>query len=167
MKKTLFAAVAALAALVAAPAMANDFTGPRVSVVSGLDKQADQTGVTVGVTGGYDVKVLGPVRAGLEATVAESTVNVGAVHSNLDLSASARVGVKVLGPVLAFGKVGYARTDYGLLGANQTIEGVRYGGGVEVALTNRIFATAEYARTDYDAGVPGRDQALLGLGLRF
>ncbi len=166
MKKTLFAAALALAT-VASPAFANDFTGPRASVVAGLDKQADVTGVTVGVTGGYDVKVIGPVRAGVEATVAESTVNIGAVHSNLDLSASARLGVKVLGPVLAFGKVGYARTDYGVLGANQTVEGVRFGGGVEVAVTDRIFATAEYARTEYDAGVPGRDQGLVGLGLRF
>jgi outer membrane immunogenic protein len=167
MKKLVLAAVAALG-LFATPALANDFTGPRLSVVAGLDKQADVTGVSVGVVGGYDVTVTGPVRAGVEVTVAESTVDLaGVVRSNLDLGANLRVGVKVAGPVLAFGKVGYARTDYGVVGFNTTVEGLRYGGGLEVALTDRLFATAEYARTEYGAGVPARDQGLVGLGLRF
>lgn len=174
MKKILITAVAALVAAVATPAMANDFTGPRVGVVAGLDKQAGQTGLSVGVVGGYDVKVAGPVRLGVEATVAESTTDLaGVIHSNLDLGVNARLGVKVAGPVLAFGKVGYARTDYGVLGFNQTEQGVRFGGGVEVALTDRLFATAEYARTVYGTDrnlglrVPSRDQGLVGLGLRF
>lgn len=166
MKTFIIGAVAALAAM-ATPAMAADFTGPRVSVVTGLDKQAGENGVSYGVSAGYDFRLVGPVRVGGEVTVADASTDLPGVDSNLDLSASARVGVKVAGPVLAFAKAGYVRTNYNVLGTTFMQEGVRFGGGVEVALTDRVFATAEYARTEYGNGVPGRDQGLVGLGFRF
>lgn len=173
MIKSMFAAIAAMVAFTTAPAMADDFAGARVGVTAGLDRQAHQNGLQVGAVAGYDVKVAGPIRLGVEATIAESTTDFfGAVHSNFDLGVNARLGVKVVGPVLAFGKIGYARTDYGLLGTTLTQQGLRYGGGVEVAVTDHVYATAEYVRTNYgtDAFVgrpPARDLIQVGAGLRF
>lgn len=167
MKKTLIGALAALLTLAAAPAMANDFTGARVGVTAGLDKQADQTGASLGGVAGYDLKVVGPVRAGVEITAADSTANLGPIHSNLDLGANLRVGVKALDRALVFGKVGYARTDYTFGPLKTTQEGVRFGGGVEYAVTDHVYTTVEYARTEYGNGVPGRDQVLAGVGFRF
>lgn len=173
MKKIFIGAALAISAF-ASPAMASDFTGARVGVTAGLDKQADVQGVSLGGVAGYDVKVVGPVRAGVEVTVADSTADVAGIHSNLDLGANLRVGVKVLDRALVFGKVGYARTDFGLAGLGTTTqEGVRFGGGVEYAVTDRVYTTLEYARTEYGtwapAGltVPGRDQVLAGVGFRF
>lgn len=168
MKKTLITAAVALVAAIATPAMANDFTGPRVGVTAGFDKQGGKSGASLGGVAGYDLRVAGPVRAGVEVTVADSTTDDGFAHSNLDLGANLRVGVKVLDRVLVFGKVGYARTDYGFAGGLKTTqEGVRFGGGAELAVTDHVYTTVEYDRTEYGNGVAGRDQVLGGVGFRF
>lgn len=166
--KTFILATAVALGLTAAPAMASDFTGPRVGVTAGFDKQAEKPGASVGGVVGYDVKVAGPVRAGVEVTAAASTVDEGFVHSNLDLGANLRVGVKLLDRALVFGKVGYARTDYGIGGdLKSTQEGVRFGAGGEYALTDRVYTTVEYSRTEYGNGLVARDQVLGGVGFRF
>lgn len=167
MKKIVIGAALAAIAAVATPAMANDFTGPRVGVTAGLDKQANRNGASLGGVAGYDLRVAGPVRAGVEVTVADATTDRAGVSSNLDLGANLRVGVKVLDRALAFGKVGYARTDYSFGPLKSTQEGVRFGGGVEYALTDHVYTTVEYARTEYGNGVAGRDQVLGGVGIRF
>jgi outer membrane immunogenic protein len=166
MKKLIIGAALAIAAM-STPAMASDFTGARVGVTAGFDKQADQEGVALGGVAGYDVAVVGPVRAGVEVTVADSTANLGPISSNLDLGANLRAGVKVLDRALAFGKVGYARTDFTFGGLTATQEGVRFGGGVEYAVTDRVFTTVEYDRTEYGNIVPGRDRVLATVGFRF
>lgn len=166
--KNLILATAIALGLSASPAMASDFTGPRVGVTAGFDKQADNSGASVGGVAGYDVKVAGPVIAGVEVTAAGSTVDESFVHSNLDLGANLRVGVKVLDRALVFGKVGYARTDFGIGGELKTTqEGVRFGGGAEYALTDRVYTTVEYARTEYGNGLVARDQVIGGIGFRF
>jgi outer membrane immunogenic protein len=169
MKKTLFGAVAALLTVAAAPAMAQDFTGPRIGVVGGYDNVQAREGFTYGVVAGVDAPVANGVIVGVEATFEDSTTNGAGVDASRELGVAARAGVVVLPKVLAFGKVGYtnARADFANGGASVTLEGLRYGGGLEYAVTKRTYATVEYRRSEYEDGVGGRDGVLVGLGIRF
>ena len=86
MKKILFVAAAA-AALSAAPAMAADFSGPRIEVTAGADDVTagvDTTAVTYGAALGYDIQ-LNKLVIGVEATAAN-------VLEKADLGAAARLG---------------------------------------------------------------------------
>ena len=172
MKKTIvFAAIAALAA-VASPASATDFTGARIGVQTGYDDVASHAGVSYGVVAGVDAPVVKGVTVGVEATLEDSTVKGLSTNVSRDLGLNLRVGVRVLPRAQVFAKVGYADTRFENTagGLNVTAEGVRYGGGVEVAVTKHLYATAEYRRTELESAAgafKGRDGALVGIGLRF
>ena len=169
MKKTLIGAVAALLTLAAAPAMAQDFTGPRIGVTGGFDKQAGAEGFNFGGVVGIDAPVVKGVTLGAELTLEDSTLDQGKAAANFDLGANARLGVKLLDRVQAFGKVGYARTNFHAAGTglNFRAEGVRFGGGLEYALTKNLYTTVEYRRTEYGNNVAGRDSVIGGVGIRF
>lgn len=169
MKKTLIGALAALLTFAAAPAMAHDFTGPRVGVTGGFDKQAGDEGFNFGGVAGIDAPVVKGVTAGAEVTLEDSTLDRGKRAANFDLGLNARLGVKLLDRVQAFGKVGYARTNFHAAGTglNFRAEGVRFGGGLEYAVTDHIYTTVEYRRTEYGNGVAGRDGVIGGVGIRF
>jgi outer membrane immunogenic protein len=168
MKSFIFAAVAALTA-VASPAMSQDFTGARIGVVGGYDNIEDREGFTYGVVAGVDAPVLKGVTLGVEATLEDSTTDEAAVEASREIGVAARLGVKVLPKAQVFGKVGYTNARVELAGTNAgvTLEGLRYGGGVEYALTNKLYTTVEYRRSEYEDGVGGRDGVLVGLGVRF
>ena len=71
MTKT-FIAIAAMAAMFATPAMASDFSGPRIEITAGADDVTggvDPTDVTYGAALGYD-RQYGKVVIGVDATVA-------------------------------------------------------------------------------------------------
>jgi opacity protein-like surface antigen len=71
MKKILFVAAAA-AALSATPAMAKDFSGPRIEVTAGADdvtSGVDTTDIAYGAALGYDIQ-LNKLVIGVEATAA-------------------------------------------------------------------------------------------------
>lgn len=167
MKAFVLAAVAALTA-VAAPASAQDFTGPRIGVTGGYDDVQNRDGFTYGVVAGVDAPVAKGVTLGVEATLEDSTAKAGAVKASRELGVAVRAGVVVLPRTLAFAKVGYtnARFDLGRTGA-VTLEGLRYGAGVEYAVTKNVYATAEYRRSELENGFGGRDGALVGVGIRF
>jgi outer membrane immunogenic protein len=167
MKAFVIAAVAALAA-VATPAAAQDFTGARVGVVGGYDNIQAREGVTYGVVAGVDAPVAKGVTLGVEATLEDSTTDAAGVDASRELGVAVRAGVVVLPRTLAFAKVGYtnARFDLGRTGS-VTLEGLRYGAGVEYALTKNTYVTAEYRRSELENGAGGRDGALVGVGFRF
>ncbi|HTH28458.1 MAG TPA: outer membrane beta-barrel protein [Sphingobium sp.] len=171
MRTAIFVAIAA--ATISAPALAQsdggEFTGPRLGVTSGYDKMQDKDGATYGVAAGYDVAVTPKVRAGVEVGLADSTTDFGTTDASRDVSASARLGYVVNPRLMAFGKVGYAssRFEDSATRAGAAQEGVRYGGGVEVSPSQRTYVSAEYQRTEYGAGLGGRDAAMVGVGLRF
>lgn len=157
MKKiVMFATIAAMGVL-ATPAMAEDFTGLRAEVTAGADldknKIADLSkDVTYGAAVGLDTSVLNPnIIVGVEATVDN-------VFNYRDYGVSARVGYKVADSALVYAKAGYA--DF------RGLEGVRVGGGVEVALTKGFFTKAEYRYSDLELNT-GRHQVVAGFGLRF
>ena len=154
MKKIIGAALAA-SAFVAAPAMANDFTGLRVEGTVGVDDATqipERSDLNYGAAIGLDTTFLGDdLIVGVEA-------NVDNVFDYKDYGVSARLGVKIADPVLVYGEAGYA--DF------RGMEGVRVGGGVEVAVTEHTYAKVEYRYSDLEADT-GRHQALVGVGIRF
>ena len=81
MKKTLFGAVAALLTVAAAPAMAQDFTGPRIGVTGGYDDVQSREGFTYGVVAGVDPKRARHFSGSLSAAGAASAAAAGSSAS--------------------------------------------------------------------------------------
>ena len=171
MKAVIFAAVVAAAA-VSAPAFAQDaapFTGPRAGVTAGYDKLGGEDGFAYGVTTGFDLAVTPNITFGPEVSFSDTTVGGGGLELSRDLAASVRLGYVVNPRVLAFGKVGYANTRFEASNSNAgfSVEGVRYGGGIEFAVNGSTYISAEYQRTEYEDNFNGRDAGVVGVGFRF
>lgn len=174
MKKILFVAAAA-AALSATPAMAADFSGPRVEVTAGVDDvtgAVDTTDIAYGTVLGYDLQ-FGKVVLGAEATAA---LLVNSSLEKADLGAAARLGVKATDNILVYGRVGYTNIERPqVCTGTRTIvcrnapnlDGVTVGGGVETKLAESLFGKVEYRYTDFSNSAVGRHGVLVGLGLRF
>jgi len=168
MKTAILAAIAA--ATVSVPAFAQDaapFTGPRAGVTAGFDKIQGGEGASYGVSAGYDLAVTPNITFGPEVSFSDSTADFGGIDASRDLAASVRLGYVLTPQLLAFGKVGYANSRIEIPGDHQTLEGVRYGGGLEYSVTPRTYVSAEYQRTEYEGHFGGRDAAVVGVGFRF
>ncbi len=168
MKTAIFAAL--IAASVSVPALAQEsapFTGSRAGVTLGYDKYQGEEGVSYGVNAGYDLAVARNITAGVEVSLGDATTDGAGFDASRDLAASLRLGYAFTPSVLAFGKVGYANSRIETAGTGASFEGVRFGGGVEYALTPHTYISAEYARTEYEANLGGRDAGLIGVGFRF
>lgn len=179
--KLILLAAAALAAT-ATPALAQDrapFTGAHVEGLVGYDKVDVNTaglknpdGLLYGVAAGYDVQFRSAV-VGIEGEVSDSDARISAagasVNTDRDLYVGGRVGFAV-GRALVYGKAGYTNARFearaGGVRADETLDGVRVGGGVEVGLTRNLFAKAEYRYSNYSDDVE-RHQAVGGVGIRF
>lgn len=158
MKKYL-APLAAAAAFVATPAMANDYAGVRAEVTAGLDDVTggvDPTKVTYGAGVGLDAQLYKNVVVGVEATLDN-------VFDRRNVGAAARVGYVVADKALVFAKVGYANWKQT---TTRELDGLRVGGGVEANLYGPVYGKVEYRYTDFDRGV-GQHGGLVGLGVRF
>jgi outer membrane immunogenic protein len=165
-------ALAALAAIaIAAPAFAQDaapFTGARIGATLGWDKAHGQDGFTYGGAIGYDKLVAPKITVGAEATFEDSTAKGDGIHASRDVAISGRVGYVLTPKLLGFAKVGYDTTRFDIAGAGHTnLEGVRYGGGLEYAVTPRTYISTEYRRTEYEDNFGGRDAVIAGFGVRF
>lgn len=166
MKKILFAAAAA-AAISATPAMAKDFSGPRVEVTAGVDDVTagvDPTKIAYGAALGYDLQ-FNKLVIGVEGTAAN-------VFDKADLGAAARLGYVLNDNVLAFGRVGYnnlerPKTCVGNVCRNTVnAEGFTVGGGLEVNVAGPVFGKVEYRYTDFKGNL-GRHGGVVGVGIRF
>jgi outer membrane immunogenic protein len=156
--------------------------GLRSTNPAAANVDANEDGIAYGLALGYDHALSDRVIVGVEAGVDlfdnEFSGTVGTVSYDVeakrDIEVAARLGTKVSDNVLLYGKVGYsnARVKSRLTSGTTTIvdsengDGVRLGGGLEVALNDRVYAKAEYRYTDYEAGV-SRNQVLTGIGFRF
>jgi outer membrane immunogenic protein len=160
--KTMATAFIAALALSATPALANDFSGPRLEVTAGADdvkNGVDTTDITYGAALGYDLQ-FGKVVAGVDATAAN-------VFDKADLGVGARLGYVVNENVLAFTRVGYTNLERpAFRGRALELEGLTLGGGLEVNVAGPVYGKLEYRYTDFDAGL-GRHGALAGVGIRF
>jgi outer membrane immunogenic protein len=170
--KTLILAAAAALGMMATPALAQDvrddaaFTGPRVGATVGYDTIRGNEDVAYGGVAGYDFAYRGMLVGG-EVGLEDSSVRINGVRASRDLAASARVGYVIAPRTMVFGKVGYATTRFEGFGGHTNLEGVRFGGGAEFALTPKTYLTGEYRRTEYEGNFGGRDQVMAGFGFRF
>ena len=173
MRRIAFAALMALPLAVAAtPAAAQTaapFTGARIGATLGYDHVNDKGGFTYGGAFGYDAAIAPKITLGGEATFEDSTGKgeYDAVHASRDVAISGRIGYVLTPKILGFAKVGYDTTRFESAGAHTNLEGVRYGGGLEYAVTPHTYVSAEYRRTDYEDGIGSRNAAIAGFGYRF
>lgn len=158
MKKSLFA-VAAVAALFSTPAFANEFTGVRAEVTAGANDViggVDLTDVTYGAGVGVDAELYKNVIVGVEASADN-------VFDRSNIAVSGRLGYVVTDNVMVYGKVGYASWKQF---AGTELDGLRVGGGVEVALPGPFYTGAEYRYSDFEGNV-GQHAAVVKVGVRF
>jgi outer membrane immunogenic protein len=163
--------IASAALAVAAPAFAQSaapFTGARIGATVGYDKTHGSDGVTYGGSFGYDYGLTPRITLGAEATLEDSSTKFGGINVSRDAAISARLGYVLTPKILGFAKVGYDTTRFETNGAGHTnLEGVRFGGGLEYALTPKTYISAEYRRTEYENNFGGRDAGIAGFGFRF
>ena len=164
MKTALLASLAALALSIPAlstPALAADFTGPRVGANIGFadDDFAGTEAFTYGVNVGYDFDLGGLVAGGtLEYQDSEED------GFGRDLSVVARLGGKAGENVLLYGLAGY--TNLSVEGTGIELDGYRLGAGVEVAFTDNVYGNFEYRYSNYELDAEAH-QMVIGIGYRF
>lgn len=179
----LILATASAVAVMAQPAFAQDFTGPRVEATVGYDSiNADVPvtpnsldGVRIGGAVGYDfeigkVLVIG-AEAGFGINASGDVIIAGdKLTAGRDLDASIRVGARVTPRTMLYAKGGYVNSRFSLESGGTKVstdeDGWRAGVGVEHAINDHIYAKAEYRYSDYGDDVT-RHQGLIGLGYRF
>lgn len=201
MRTKFFAAAVLASSVLAAPAFAQSdvdtgFTGPRVEALVGWDRlqgdkrERNSNGVTYGVAAGYDHQI-GTAVIGLEGEVTGSTnrnrernvlVQGDQARASLgrDLYVGGRVGFIATPNALVYAKLGYTNSQVRNRYENKNVVtrdhvnvgGWRAGAGVEVKLTGRTYAKAEYRFSKYDSDKLGvrdqkRHQILAGVGARF
>ena len=157
MRKFLLAGAAAVAALVATPALAQNnsaFVGPRIGVTGGF---AD-SGAVYGANVGVDLPVGRTFTVGADAGV----TNIFD-HNSRTLDAGARVGIALSPRALAYARGGYSNLD---VSDNNHLDGYTLGGGLQFSLTPNTYLNAEYRYSNYEQGVT-TNTGLVGLGLQF
>jgi len=173
MRRIVFAAMAALplAAAVASPAFAQSseapFTGARIGATVGYDHVDGSGGATYGGVIGYDMLVAPQITVGAETTLEDSTSKNMGINASRDLAVAGRVGYILTPRVLAFAKVGYDTTRFNFDDGHTNLEGVRYGGGLEYAVTPHTYISAEFRRTSYEDDFGSRNAGIAGFGYRF
>lgn len=160
--KRILVAVAAVSTLVAAPAFAQEFSGPRVGVELGMidDDFLGTADTSYGVNIGYDFD-LGSSVLGLTGTYSGIFNDNGSDFRELGIGA--RAGFKAGETTLVYGTAGYSNIDNDFVPGS--LDGVKVGLGVEQSFGN-VFANVETRYGNYQAGVETY-QTALGVGYRF
>ena len=200
MRKSLVPAALA-AGLAATPALAQASApgGLYVGAVGGYEgieveaadgsASASADSAVYGVSAGYDLS-LGSAFVGVEGELSTSggdtqfpSTFTGArdsLDANGQYYVGARAGFALTPGIAAYGKIGYtslstkAFTSAGTLAElEDNAGGLRFGGGVQVALPGPLEGRLEYRRSRYKNVVDGTygdastDQVVAGLGVRF
>jgi outer membrane immunogenic protein len=148
---------AAVATASASPALAQEFTGPRVETGAVYtNSNVSDNDWQYGLNAGYDVAVNDRVRVGGEVTTNDL------FNNDREIGASARVGYVLTPNMMFYGKAGWANRSL----VNTHLNGFQYGGGIEANMTNGLYIKTEYRRTNYENNVTG-DTGFIGLGYRF
>jgi len=159
----------------AADNIPDDLTSARFGIAVGYDR-ALSAHWSIGAELGWGKSVSG----GIDARFARDRLRL---ELGRDLDAAVRVGYRPNPGLMLYARAGYAnsaavvRLDewignrYETTRVSDTSGGLRIGGGIEAAISDRIYAKAEYRRTYYgdlsyqpDAT---RHQLLGGAGIRF
>lgn len=179
--KKLSIALAMGAAVVAAPAAAQDTaadnSGFFVGLVGGLDVinieaggvTETDNGVVYGVTVGYDIKS-GKGIIGVEAEISDTSISDGVGDAGLDLYGGLRLGYEMDANDIIYLKAGYSNVDVDL---SDNLEGVRVGAGFEHSFgtfTGRLeyrYSTYNISEViGFDAN-DNRHQIVVAVGAKF
>lgn len=186
----------------AAPEQAspNRFTGPRIEATIGYDQTGEREhgnkirGMRAGAALGYDLAIGKTLTLGVETGIGQGVAGGERIRFGLpngqnfdfrmsaghDIDVSARIGARLGGSTLVYGKAGWADAAYRYTsnlpgedgtGHGNVDNGLRLGLGIEQMLGKHLYAKAEYRYTHYyqdgdDFGM-NRHQLLSGLGVRF
>lgn len=169
-----FVLALALSAAFATPAMAEDFAGPYVGVGVTLDNvqgSGDLEGLGVSGIGGtafagYDIALGTSAFVGLEANADLNTADVEEIEADWGWGVGARVGYKLNESTALFVRGGYARNRVSADDAHAWGDGVRYGAGVQTALTDQVSLRAEFSQFNYESSLIN-NQATLSLSYGF
>jgi outer membrane immunogenic protein len=195
--KTYLTLAALAAGLVATPALAQGglyvgaiagYQGLHVDAADG-SASAKADNAVYGVNAGYDLS-LGNAFVGVEGEVSTSSGNTqfpssftgarDSLKAKGQYYVGARAGVSLTPGIAAYGKVGYTALDtkaFSSAGSLSELKdnatGVRYGGGVQLALPGPLEGRVEYRHSRYKDvgdgafGDASTDQVVAGLGVRF
>ncbi|HYG31115.1 MAG TPA: outer membrane beta-barrel protein [Allosphingosinicella sp.] len=192
MRKIIVAAL--LAGGLATPAFAQDaapFSGFHVEGIVGYDttdvEGEGTNGIVYGIGAGYDIQsgnlVFGIDGEASKSTLDECVASVDVTGDELcaeagrELSVGGRLGFVVGSNALVYARAGYTNARVNIdydhptnntldLNEGDNLDGVRVGGGVELALGTNAFVRAEYRYSNYEQGFD-RHQAVGGFGFRF
>lgn len=168
MRKIAFVAAAA-AAVISAPAFAK---GPYIGLGvthENVSTSADLEGLGLSgiggtVLAGYSVPVSENVFVGVEANFDLSTAKLGdtdGIEADHSFGVSGRLGTNLNEKTSLFGRVGYQRGRLSFIGDNvkesESFDGVRFGAGVQTAVSEKVSLRAEYSRTHYSLSKESRD----------
>ncbi len=166
----------------AAPAAAQDFTGPWVEGRLAWDNigfaGVSRSGLAYAGGLGYDFRlgskfVIGP-QLGIGGSTAKICAGSDCVRTGRDIEALARVGVKVEEALLVYALGGYVNgrliANVGSFSVGENVDGYRLGLGAEIAYNRHFFGKVDYRYSSYDtnaiSGV-NRHQVGVSLGYRF
>ena len=122
--------------------------------VGGIDDSFD--GARFGGFAGYNWDLGNQLVVGVEGDLnydwnEEAVAGFGDVETGLNWSARARVGY-AMDRALLFAAGGYTGTNIEGAGDDDTLHGWTIGGGVDYALTDRMFTRVEYRYNDFGNG---------------
>lgn len=122
--------------------------------VGAIDESFD--GARFGGFVGYNWDLGNQLVVGLEGDLnydwnEESVAGFGDVETGMNWSARARVGY-AMDRALLFAAGGYTGTNIEGAGDDDTLHGWTIGGGVDYALTDRMFTRVEYRYNDFGSG---------------
>jgi len=177
MKKFVLASLSAL--ILAAPAVAANFSGPSIEAHAAWDRvqakvsyagdstKGHDSGAAYGVGVGYDYRINWSV-IGVLAAIDDSSVKEcgtdgtqrGCATIGRDIEVGARFGAVMGTKALIYVKAAYADTRAGISYSDSAAPadnfsvhdhrgGIRVGAGVEYAIAPHAFVKAEYRYTDY------------------
>lgn len=180
MIKTISTSAALVAALAAAPALAQDGSGAPggffVGALAGYEGvevtstdgsvTADASSAVYGVNAGFDLN-LGNAFVGLEGELSTSDGSTrfpntfaGAregLETNGQYYIGARAGFALSPGIAAYGKIGYTALDTraftesgSIADLEENTDGLRFGGGLQIQLPGPLEARVEYRRSTYN-----------------
>jgi outer membrane immunogenic protein len=156
------------AAVLSTPALAADFAGPYVGAGVTLDNvQGSGALEGIGFSGvggtafaGYNLALGESTFAGVEANIDLNTADAGGVEAKWGWGVGARFGYRLNDSTALYGRAGYARGKLSIGGASGWGDGIRYGGGIETAVSDRVSVRAEFTQTNYESDIINNQGAL-------
>lgn len=170
MRKIAFVAAVAAAA-VSAPAFAQGpyiglgVTHENTATSGDLEGLLGVSGIGGTVLAGYSMPLSGSVFAGIEANFDLSSAKLGdntaGFEADNSFGVSGRLGTNLNEKTSLFGRVGYQRGRLSFTAdsvkESESFDGVRFGAGVQTAVSEKVSLRAEYSRTHYSLSKESRD----------